>query len=122
MFGGAEVANFKPLDPYVTLVVNGEYAASAPGSEMLCFQDHRFAWIASESNESVTRVAGYLDADKLFIDSTSHVDGTARARGVCGMLNGAPRCGLGAGISITPSCRNGEGDVGLAKGKGNAHK
>lgn len=29
MFGGAEVANFKALDPYVTLIVNGKYAASA---------------------------------------------------------------------------------------------
>ena len=29
MFGGTEVANFKTLDPHVTLVLNREYAGSA---------------------------------------------------------------------------------------------
>ena len=88
---------------------------------MLCVQDRRFVRIAFERNESVTRVAGYVDADKLFIDSTAHVDGAARARGVSGMLNGTPGRSLGTGVRIIPSCRNVEGDVGLAKGKGNAH-
>ena len=38
MFGGAEVANFKAFDSNVTLVMNGQYAASATRSEMLCVE------------------------------------------------------------------------------------
>lgn len=89
---------------------------------MLCVQDRRFVRIAFERNESVTRVAGYVDADKLSVDSTAHVDGTTRARGVSGMLNSTPGRSVGTGVRIIPSCRNVEGGVGLAKGKGNAHK
>jgi hypothetical protein len=39
MFGGAEVANFKAFDPYVTLVVNRQYSLSAGGSEMCRVED-----------------------------------------------------------------------------------
>src|SRR5262245_15870169 len=63
VFGGAEVANFKTLDPYVTLVVNGKYTLSSRRGEVCGVEDGRFAWIASEGNESVTRVAGYIDID-----------------------------------------------------------
>src|SRR5512142_3246234 len=120
MFGGAVVPNFNTLDSHVTLVVNGKYAASAIGSEMLCIQDRRLTRIASKSNEAISRVAGHLDAHELLVDSTPHVDGTARARGVCGILNGAPRCRLGAGIRIIPGRRHVEGGVRLAKGPGDA--
>ena len=122
MFGGAVVPNFKAVDSYVTFVVNGNYAASAIGSEMLCVQDRRLAWIASKSNEPIGRVAGCLDAHQFFVDSTPHVDGTARPRGFRGMLNSAPRRRLGTGIRIGPGRRHVERRVGLAKSKGNAHK
>src|SRR5258708_26554346 len=94
MFGGAEVANFKAFDSHVTLVMNGENAASAGGSEMPCVQGRRLARIASESNVPIARVARCVDAHEFFVDSSSHVYSTARTRGVCGMLNRAPRCRL----------------------------
>jgi len=89
---------------------------------MLSVQDRRLAGIASKSNVSIGRVAGSLDAYELFIDTTPYIDSTTRTHGVCGMLNGAPRCGLGAGIRIIPSCRHVEGGVGLAKGSRDASK
>src|SRR5271156_1410967 len=61
MFGGAKVANFEALNSHVTLAVNRHYAASVFGSEAGCVQDRRFSWIASESNESITRVARCID-------------------------------------------------------------
>src|SRR4029077_6360480 len=122
MFGSAEVADFKALDPDVTLVMNGQYAASAIRSEMLCVEDRCLAGIASKSNISISRVAGCRDAYEFFVDSTPHIDGTARTHGVCGMLNGAPRCRLGAGIRISPGRRHVEGGVGLAEGLGDAYK
>src|ERR1700730_785590 len=102
MFGGAEVSNFKALDSNVTLVMNGQYAASAIRNNMLRVEDGCLAGIASKSNVSISRVARCLDAHKLFVDSTPHIDGTTRPHGVCGMLNGAPRRRLGAGIRISP--------------------
>ena len=120
MFGGAEVANFKALDSNVTLVMNGQYAASAIRSEMLCVEDRCLAGIASKSNLSISRVAGCLDAYELFVDSTPHIDDTTRTHGVCGMLNGAPRRRLSAGIRIIPRGRHVEGGVWLAKGSGDA--
>ena len=122
MFGGTVVADFKAFDSHVTLVVDGQYAASAFGSEMLCVEDGRFAWIASKSNVSISRVAGCLDVDDLFVDSTPNIDGTTRPRRVCGVLNGAPRRRLGAGIRIIPGRRYVERGVGLARGHGYAHK
>src|SRR5579863_3782671 len=102
MLGGVVVANFKAFDSNVTLVMNGQYAASAIRNNVLCVEDGRLAGIASKSNISVSRIAGCLDAHKLFVDSTSHIDGTTRTRSVCGMLNGAPRCRLSAGVRIIP--------------------
>src|ERR1017187_4934967 len=122
MFGCAVVANFKAFDSDVTLVMNGQYGASAIRSKMFCVEDGRLAGIASKNNVSISRVAGCLDAYELFVDSTPHVDGTARARGVCGMLNGAPRRHLGAGIRIISSRRHVEGGVGLVKSAGDARK
>ena len=57
MFGSAEVANFKALDPYIALVVNGKYRLPAGGSEMRCIENRGFAGIASQSNVSISRVA-----------------------------------------------------------------
>ena len=89
---------------------------------MLCLQDRRFAWIASKSNESIGCVAGCVDAHQLFVDSTPHIDGTARPRSVCGVLNGAPRRRLSAGIRIIPGRRHIEGGVWLAKRSADASK
>jgi hypothetical protein len=69
---------------------------------MLCVEDRRFARIASESNESIGRVAGFVDAHQFFIDSAKYIHGTARPHGIGGMLNGAPRRRLSAGIRIIP--------------------
>src|SRR6185369_9168837 len=91
MYGGTEVANFKALDSDVTLIVNREYGLSSRRREMRCVKNDRFARIASKRNESIRRVAGRVKAHKLFVDSTPHVDGAARPRGVCSMLNSAPR-------------------------------
>ena len=115
MFRGTEVANFKTLNPHVALVVNRDNALSVNGSEMVCIQDCCLAWIASESDVSVTRIAGCVDAHKLFVDSASYVDRTASTRGVRGMLNRAPGRSLGAGIRILPRCGDIEGGVDLAE-------
>src|SRR6266576_5091644 len=120
--GSAVVTNFKAFDPDVTLVVNRKYAASLRGSDMHCLQHRRFARIASKSNESIGRVAGCVDTHQLFVDSASNVDGTARPRGGLGVLNGAPRCRLRAGIRIIPGRRHVEGGVWLAKRSGDARK
>ncbi len=69
---------------------------------MRCVQNRCFAGITSESNESIARVAGCVDAHQFFVDSPAHIDGTARACGVRGMLNGAPRRSFSARIRITP--------------------
>ena len=121
MFGGAEVANFKPLDAHVALVVNGDDALSAGGSEMCRVQDCRFAWMASEGNEAVARVAGCVDTHQFFVGSTANVDGTARPCRVCGVLNGAPRRRLRTGIRIIPGRRHVEGGVDLAKRSRDRH-
>ena len=122
MFGGPEIANFKTLDPYVAPALYRKYRASPCGSKMPCVEHGRFAGIASKSNEPIGRVAGRLNGYEFFVDTTPHIDGTSRTRGVCGMLNGAPRCRLGARIRIIPSRRHIEGGVGLAKGPGDAHQ
>ena len=69
-FSGAVVANFKALDPNVTLVMNRQYAASAIRNQMLCIEDGRLARIASKSNVSIRCVARCLDGEALFVDST----------------------------------------------------
>src|SRR5579863_261608 len=120
MLGGAEIANFKSFDPHVTLVMNGQYAASAVRNNMPCVEDGRLARITSKRNVSIRRIARCLDVDELFVDSTAHVDGRARPHGVRGMLNGAPRCRFGAGIRIIPGRRHIERGVGLAIGHGDA--
>ena len=89
---------------------------------MLCVENRDFAGIASKSNVSIRRVAGCLDAYEFFVDSAAHIDGAARTARVRGMLNGAPRCRLGAGIRIIPGRRHVEGGVGLAKRPGDAGK
>ena len=98
MFSGVEVANFKTFNSHVTLIVNGEYALSSRRSEMVCIEDRRFARIASESNESIACIAGYVDANEFFVDATTHIDRTSGARTIRGLLNGAPWCSLGARI------------------------
>src|ERR1035441_4676307 len=122
MFGGAEVANLKTLDSHITLVANGKYAVSFIGSEMRRLQDRCFVRIASKSDETNACVAGCVDAHQLFVDSTPNVDGTARPRGVRGVLNGAPRRRLRAGIGIIPGRRHVEGGVWLAKRSGDTSK
>jgi hypothetical protein len=123
MFGSAVVANFEGFDSDVTLVVNRKYAASLRGSQVRRLQNRRFAWIASKSDESIGRVAGYVDAQQLFVDSTPNVDGSARPRSVSGVLNGAPRRGLRTGIRIIiPARRHIKGGVRLAKRSGHAPK
>ena len=81
MLGSVEVANFNILDPYITLIVNGKYALSSRRGKMRPVEDRRFAGIAFEGNGSVTRVAGYIDTDQFFVDSTPHVR-SARTRSV----------------------------------------
>src|ERR1700722_9891398 len=122
MFSGAVVANFEAFNPNVTLVVNRQYRASTIGNKTLCVEDGPLSGIASKSNVSIRRVAGCVDGYALFVDSTSHVDGTTRTHSICGMLNGAPRCRLCAGIRIIPGLRHVEGGVGLPKGPGHAHR
>ena len=122
MFGGAEIPDFKTLDSHVTFVLNCKYALSAGGSEMRGVEDGRLARIALKSNESISRVAGYLDGYEFFVDPAPHVDGTTRTHGIGGVLNSAPRCSLGAGIRITPTRRHVEGRVRLAESKGNTEE
>jgi hypothetical protein len=69
---------------------------------MLCVKDRRFARIASKRNKSIGRVAGFVDAYQFFINSAKYIYGTARTDGIGGMLNGAPRRLLSAGIRIIP--------------------
>src|SRR5580698_2576361 len=120
--GGTVVSNFKAFDPDVTLIMNRQYGAPSIRSKMPCVEDGRLAGIASKSNVPISRVAGRLDAYALFVDSTPYIDGATRTHGICGMLNGAPRCRLCAGIRIIPGRRHVEGGVGLAKGPGDAHR
>src|SRR6185437_9184486 len=103
MFSRAEVANFKAFNPHVTLIVDGKHSLSSRGREMPCVKDCCCAGIASEGDESVTRVAGHVDADQFFVDSRFHVHGAARTRGVRSMLNSPPRRSPGPGIRIIPS-------------------
>lgn len=98
MFGGAVVADLEAFDPNVALVVNSQYGAPAIGSKMLCVEDGCLAGIASNRNVPISRVAGCLDAYAFLVDSTPDIDRTARAHGICGMLNGAPRRPLRARI------------------------
>src|SRR5271156_3728210 len=120
MFGGAEVANFKAFDSHVALVVNSKDALPGGGSEMLCIENSRLAGIALKSNVSISRVARRLDGYQLFVDSTPHIDGTTCTCGVRSVLDGAPRCRLGAGIRIIARRRHIKRRVGLAKGPGYA--
>lgn len=89
---------------------------------MLCVQDGRLARVAFESNVSIGRIAGCVDAHEFFVDSTPNIDGTARPYGVCGVLNGAPGRRLSARIRIIPGRRHVEGRTGLAKGSRDANK
>ncbi len=122
MFGGVEVANFKSFDPYITLIVNGQYGLPSGGSEMRCVEHRRFAWVASQSDESFTRVPGCVDAHQLFVNSPAHVDGTTCPRCIRGMLNRAPGGGLGTGIRIISRHRHIIRGVDLRKSAGDAHK
>ena len=85
-------------------------------------EDRRFAGIAFEGNGSVSRVAGYIDTDQFFVDSTPHIHGAARTRSVRGMLNGAPRRSLSAGVRIIPGRQHIIRGIGLARGSRNAHQ
>ncbi len=98
MLGGMKVSNFETLDSDVTLVVNCENAGSGGGREMRGVQNCCFAWIASESDESVARISGGVDAYEFFVDPAANVDGAAGAGFVGGVLDRAPRRGLSAGI------------------------
>src|SRR5690348_7808236 len=66
MLGSMKVADLETFDPYVTLIVEVEYGLSSRGREMICVEDRRFAGITSECDESITRVAGRIDADEFF--------------------------------------------------------
>ena len=121
MFSRAEVADFKTFDPHVTLIVDGKHTLPSGGPEMLGVKNCCFAGIASESDESITRVAGYVDADQLFVNSPFHIHCAARARSVRGMLNGPPRRRSSARVRIIPRRRHVVRGVDLAK-SGNAHE
>src|SRR6185437_2358713 len=103
MFSRAEIANFKAFNPHVTLIVDGKHALSSRGREMPRVKDCCCAGIASEGDESVTRVARHVDADELFVTAAFHVDGATRTRSVRRMLNGPPRRSSGPGVRIVPS-------------------
>ena len=121
MFSRAEVANFEAFDSHVTLIVDGKQALPSRGRKVSCVKDRCFAGIASESDESITRVAGHVDADQFFVNAPFHVHDAARARSVRGMLNGPPRRRSSAGVRIIPSRRHVVRGVDLAK-SGNAHE
>ena len=122
MLGSMEIADFETLDPYVTPIVNGKYALPSRRGEVRRVEDRRFAGIAFEGNESVTRVAGYIDTDQFFVDSTPHVHGAARTSSVRGMLNRAPGRSLSAGVRIIPGCRHIIRGIDLTKPSGNARQ
>src|SRR2546427_11938555 len=88
MFSCAEVANFKALDSHVTLIVDGKHALPSRGRKMPGVKDCCFAGIASESDESVARVAAHVDTDQFFINAPFHVHDAARTRSIRAMLNG----------------------------------
>ena len=69
MLRGIEIADFETLNAHIALVVNRYYALSVSGGEMLCIENRGFAGTTSECNESIIRVAGCIDIDKLLIDS-----------------------------------------------------
>ena len=76
MLSGVEIANFKALDPYVTLALNSYNIFG--GCEMRCVKNRHFAEIASKSeHESIGRVAGVVDAHQFFVDSATYIDGAA---------------------------------------------
>ena len=87
MFSGAEISDFKAFDSHIALVVNRKNAGSVSGCETPCVQYRDLSWITPKGDVAITRVAGYVDADQLIVNSSSHVDGTARTHGVCGMLH-----------------------------------
>jgi len=120
MFGRAKVPDFKALDSHIALVLNRDYTGSAGGSEMRCVDHRRFARIASKSNESIAGVAGGVEAHQFFVDSGPNIDCTACPRRICGVLDGAPRRGLSAGIRIISRRPHIEGGVCLAKRRGGA--
>src|SRR6476660_3392933 len=67
MLSRAEVANFKAFDSHVALIVDGKHALPSGGRKMSCVKDRCFAGIASESDESVIRVAAHVDADQFLV-------------------------------------------------------
>src|SRR5579862_1156731 len=122
MLGSSEVPNFKALNPYVTLVVYGDYALPVSGSEMRSVENRRFARVASQSDESVTCIPGEVDFHQFFVDPFPHVDGAASARSVCRMLNRPPRSALSAGIRIIPRHRHVDERIRLAKRRRDRNK
>jgi len=98
MFGGMKVPDLETLDSYVTLILDGKDRLPSRGREMVRVEDRRFAGITFEGDESVTRVAGCIDAHEFFVDSTAHVYLAARTSYIGGVLNCTPRGGFGAGI------------------------
>src|SRR5215470_9278362 len=85
-------------------------------------QDRRFAGITSECDESITRVAGSIDAHEFLVDPTAHVDGAACASSIRGMLNRAPRRRLSTGVRIITGRRHVESGVCLAECSRDAYK
>src|SRR6476660_6270977 len=57
MFRGVKVANFKTLNPQVTLIVNGDYPLPSRRGEARRIENRRFTRIASKGNESVACIA-----------------------------------------------------------------
>src|ERR1700733_6696743 len=124
MLGGMKVSNFETLDSDVTLVVNCENAGSGGGREMRGVENCGFAWIASESDESVVRISGCGDIYELFVDSAANVDGAAGAGTVRRVLDRAPGSDFSAEIGIISGRGYIKGSAGLAErcGGGDAHE
>src|SRR6185312_8859730 len=102
MLRSMEVADFEPLNAHIALVVNRYYALSVSGGEMLCIENHGFAGMTSECNESIIRISGEINTYDLFVDSAAHIHRAACAGCVRSMLNRAPGRSFSAWVRITP--------------------
>ena len=101
-----KVADFKALNPYVTLITNCYDALSVSGSEMLCIENRGFAGITAERDEPIAGVSRDVNSHKLFVDSAAHINRAACAYCVRGMLNRAPGRSFSAWVRITPGSCN----------------